>query len=123
MLQIQPLDANVPIFRQFQADQSPVVLVNIFQVAGADIPALLKAWAEDAAWMKRQPGFISTQLHQGIAGSTVVMNYAVWESVSHFRAAFNHPEFRQSLEQYPASTVASPHLFSRLSVSNLCVGP
>ena len=58
-----------------------------------------------------------------IAGSAVLMNYALWESVAHFRAAFNHPEFKQSLEQYPASTVASPHLFTRLSVSNLCVGP
>jgi heme-degrading monooxygenase HmoA len=123
MLQLQPLDVNVPIFHQLQADQSPVVLVNIFQVAAAEIPSLLKAWAEDAAWMKCQPGFISTQLHQGIAGSTVLMNYAVWESVAHFRAAFNHPEFKRSLEQYPASTVASPHLFTRLSVSNLCVGP
>jgi heme-degrading monooxygenase HmoA len=123
MLQIQPLDATVPIFRQLQADQSPVVLVNIFQVAEADVPSLLKAGAEDASWMKRQPGFISTQLHRGIAGSTVLMNYAVWESVAHFRAAFNHPEFKRSLEQYPASTVASPHLFTRLSVSNLCVGP
>ena len=123
MLQLQPLDVNVPIFRQLQTDQSPVVLVNIFQVAEADIPSLLRAWAEDAAWMKRQPGFISTQLHQGIAGSTVLMNYAVWESVAHFRAASNKPEFKRSLEQYPASTVASPHLFTRLSVSNLCVGP
>jgi heme-degrading monooxygenase HmoA len=118
MLQVQPLDIKIPIF-----DQSPVVLVNIFQVAEADISSLLKAWAEDASWMKRQSGFISTQLHQGIAGSTVLMNYAVWESVAHFRAAFTHPEFKQSLERYPASTVASPHLFTRLSVENLCVGP
>jgi len=110
-------------FTKLQADQSPVVLVNIFQVSEADIPSLLKAWAEDASWMKRQPGFISTQLHQGIAGSTVLMNYAVWESVAHFRAAFNHPEFKQSLEQYPSSAVAAPHLFTRLSVANLCVGP
>jgi heme-degrading monooxygenase HmoA len=123
MLQIRPLDVDVPIFRQLQTDQSPVVLVNIFHVAEADIPALLKAWEQDASWMKRQQGFISTQLHQGIAGSTVLMNYAVWESVANFRAAFNHPEFKQSLERYPSSTVASPHLFTRLSVSNLCVGP
>ncbi len=122
-MQFQPMDVNVPIFQQLQADQSPVVLVNIFQVAEVDIPALLTAWALDAAWMKRQPGFISTQLHQGIAGSTVLMNYAVWESVAHFRAAFNHPEFKQATEQYPSSVVASPHLFTRLSVSNLCVGP
>jgi heme-degrading monooxygenase HmoA len=123
MLQVQPLDIEVPMFHQLQTDQSPVVLVNIFQVAEADISSLLKAWADDALWMKRQPGFISTQLHQGIAGSTVLMNYAVWESVAHFRAAFNHPEFKQSLERYPASTVVSPHLFTRLSVASLCVGP
>lgn len=123
MLQLQPLDTNVPIFQQLQADQSPVVLVNIFQVAEAEVPALLEAWAQDAAWMKQQPGYISTQLHQGIAGSTVFMNYAVWESVAHFRTAFNHPEFKKALEHYPSSAVASPHLFTRLSVSNLCVGP
>lgn len=123
MLQLQPLDPQVPIFNQLQTDQSPVVLVNIFHVAPDDVAALLAAWAQDAAWMKQQPGFISTQLHQGIAGSTVLMNYAVWESVAHFRAAFNHPEFKKALEQYPSSTVASPHLFTRLSVPNLCVGP
>lgn len=123
MLQLQPLDASVPIFQQLHSEESPVVLVNIFQVSEADTPALLDAWAQDAAWMKQQPGFISTQLHQGIAGSTVLMNYAVWESVAHFRAAFSHPDFKRALEQYPSSTVASPHLFRRLSVSNLCVGP
>ena len=43
MLKLQPLDVNVPIFQQLQHDQSPVVLVNIFQVAAADVPALLFA--------------------------------------------------------------------------------
>ncbi len=122
-MQFQPLDLKVPIFQQLQADESPVILVNIFQVDEADVPALLTAWAHDAEWMKQQPGYISTQLHQGIAGSTVLMNYAVWESVAHFRAAFNHPEFKRALDQYPSSAVASPHLFTRLSVPNLCVGP
>jgi len=73
--------------------------------------------------MKRQTGYISTQLHQGIAGSTVFMNYAVWESTAHFRAAFNHPEFKQALQNYQSTAVASPHLFTRLTVPNLCVGP
>jgi heme-degrading monooxygenase HmoA len=122
MLQLKPLDAKVPIFQQLQSKLSPVVLVNIFNVSDADVPAVLEAWTADASWMKRQPGFISTQMHQGIAGSTVLMNYAVWESVAHFRAAFNHPDFRQSLAAYPSTTVASPHLFVRLSVPNLCVG-
>ena len=123
MLQDQPLDPNVPIFQQLNTDLSPVVLVNIFHVAEADVPAVLKAWENDANWMKQQPGFISTQLHRGIAGSTVLMNYAVWESVAHFRAAFNNPAFKKALESYPSSAVASPHLFTRLNVPNLCVGP
>jgi heme-degrading monooxygenase HmoA len=123
MLQITPLDPNCPIFQQVNAEVSPVVLVNVFHVAEDDIPALLKAWEADANWMKQQPGYISTQLHRGIAGSTVFMNYAMWESVGHFRAAFGHPDFKNALEQYPASAVASPHLFTRLTVPNLCVGP
>jgi heme-degrading monooxygenase HmoA len=123
MLQFQPLDQNVPIFHQLDAEASPVILVNMFQVAEAEIPALLKAWENDANWMKRQSGYISTQLHQAIGGSTLIFNYAVWESVAHFSAAFNHPDFKSALEQYPSSTIASPHLFQRITVPNLCVGP
>jgi heme-degrading monooxygenase HmoA len=123
MLQLKPLDQKVPIFQQLNAEVSPVVLVNIFEVAPEDISALLAAWEADANWMKQQPGYISTQLHQGIAGSSVFMNYAVWESVAHFRAAFSHPEFKKALEHYPSSAIASPHLFTRLTVPNLCVGP
>ena len=123
MLQLRPMDPEVPIFQQLNSEASPAILVNVFTVAEADIPALLNAWQQDANWMKLQPGYISTQLHQGLAGSTVFLNYAVWESVAHFRAAFDHPEFKSALENYPASAVASPHLFSRLNVPNLCVGP
>jgi heme-degrading monooxygenase HmoA len=123
MLQLKPLDSAVPIFQQLSAEQSPVILVNVFNVAEQDIPALLEAWAADANWMKHQAGYISTQLHRGIGGSTVFMNYAIWESVAHFRAAFNHPNFKSALEHYPSSAVASPHLFERLTVPNLCVGP
>ena len=122
-MQLSPLDPKVPIFQQLNSEGSPVVLVNVFNVDAGDIPALLKAWEEDANWMKQQPGYISTQLHQGIAGSTIFLNYAVWESVAHFRDAFNHPDFKRALAHYPASAVTSPHLFTRLTVPNLCVGP
>ena len=123
MLQLKPLDANVPIFQQLNTEQSPVILVNVFTVAEADLPALLTAWEADANWMKQQPGYISTQLHRGIGGSTVLMHYAIWESVAPFRAVFTHPDFKAALGHYPASAVASPHLFERLTVPNLCVGP
>ena len=121
MLQLEALDPAVPIFAQIQTDHSPVVLVHLFNVAGVEIPALLVA--ADAEWMKQQPGYISTQLHRGIAGSTVFLNCPVWESVGQFRAAFMHPYFNSALEHYPSSAVASPHFFERLAVANLCVGP
>ena len=122
MLQFRPLDPNVPITEQLSSDVSPVVLINLFQVAEADIPALLKAWEEDGNWMKRQPGYISTQLHQAIGGSNLFLNYAVWESVAHYRTAFTHPDFKRSLEKHPSSAVAAPHLFKRIGVPNLCIG-
>jgi heme-degrading monooxygenase HmoA len=91
-------------------------------VAPEDADALLAAWATDAAHLKRQPGFISTQLHRGIAGSGVFCNLAVWESVQVFRDAFADPQFRATFAGYPDSTVASPHLFQKLAARHLC-GP
>jgi heme-degrading monooxygenase HmoA len=120
MLTLKPLDTKVPIQSQLSEIQSPVVLINIFTVDEKDVSSLLKAWEHDANWMKKQPGYISTQLHRGIGGSCVFLNYAVWESVEHFRAAFTNPAFTNTLSAYPSSTVAQPHLFSRVAVPNLC---
>jgi heme-degrading monooxygenase HmoA len=120
MLQLRPLDPVVPIQQQLGQTQSPVVLVNLFTVEAKDADALLKAWEQDANWMKRQPGYISTQLHRGIGGSCVFFNYAVWESVAHFGQAFAHPDFVNALAAYPSSAVASPHLFAKVAVANIC---
>ncbi len=120
MINFQPLDPQVPIQQQLGADAAPVVLVNLFTVDPADVDALLAAWGHDANWMKRQPGYVSTQLHRAVGGSSMFLNYAVWESVAHFRAAFTHPEFRSALDAYPSSVVTQPHLFTKVAVPNLC---
>ena len=120
MLSLRSLDERVPIQQQLGTEASPAILINVFTVAPEDTNGLLAAWEHDANWMKRQPGYISTQLHRGIAGSCTFLNYAVWESVGHFRAAFTNPEFRAALAAYPSSVVASPHLFEKVAVPNLC---
>lgn len=86
-----------------------------------DADALLAARAADAAYLKTKPGFISTQLYRGIAGSGVFVNQAVWESVKAFRNAFGDPQFQATFARYPDSTVASPHLFQKLAVPGICV--
>ena len=121
MAQLRPLDPAFPIDRQIAIDAGPVVLVNVFTLDKADEEMFLKTWQDDAAFMKRQPGFISTQLHRAIGDSPTYLNYAVWESTADFRAAFTHPEFRAKLSAYPSSAVASPHLFQKVAVPDICV--
>ena len=121
MLQLKELDPKITLANQMQASEGPVVLINVFTVDPADEDAMIKSWSKDAELMKAQPGYISTQLHKGIAGSSTYINYAVWESVEDFRNAFMNPEFQSSLANYPESTVASPHLFKKLAVPGHCV--
>jgi heme-degrading monooxygenase HmoA len=118
---MRPLDPTFPIERQIAVDASPVVLVNVFTLDMADEQSFLQAWQDDAQFMKRQPGFISTQLHRAIGDSPTYLNYAVWESTAAFRAAFTNPEFRAKLSTYPSSAVASPHLFQKVAIPGVCV--
>jgi heme-degrading monooxygenase HmoA len=118
---LRPLDPAFPIERQIAIDANPVVLVNVLMLDKADEAVFLKAWQDDAVFMKRQPGFISTQLHRAIGESPTFLNYAVWDSTTDFRAAFTHPEFRAKLSAYPSSAVASPHLFQKCAIPNVCV--
>jgi heme-degrading monooxygenase HmoA len=121
MALLRPLDPAFPIDRQIAIEVGPVVLVNLFTLDRADEPALRAAWEDDALFMKRQPGFISTQLHRALGENATFLNYAVWESTARFRAAFTNPEFRAKLTTYPASAVASPHLFQKIAVTDVCV--
>jgi heme-degrading monooxygenase HmoA len=118
---LRPLDPAFPIDRQVAIEASPVVLVNLFTLDKAHEQAFLEAWQPDAVFMKAQAGFISTQLHRAIGDSPTYLNYAVWESTAAFRAAFNHPKFRETLSAYPSSAVASPHLFQKVAAPGVCV--
>ena len=120
-LSLRPMDAAFPIDHQLAVDASPVVLVNVFTLDKPDEQALLKAWRHDAEFMKEQPGFISTQLHRAIGESPTYLNYAVWESTAAFRAAFSNAEFQNRLSNYPASAIATPHLFQKVAVPGICV--
>lgn len=121
MLKRVEMDQQVTLFDQLAKEVGPVVLVNTFQVAPEDADALVDAWAGDAAYLKQKPGFISTQLHRGVAGSATFLNTAVWESVEAFRNAFGDPAFQETFTRYPDSTVASPHLFQKVAVPGICI--
>jgi heme-degrading monooxygenase HmoA len=121
MVKFAEMDDKVTLFAQLEEQGGPVVLINKFNVDPGEVDQLIQAWAADAAVMQRLPGYISTQLHRGIGGSCVFLNYAVWESTRHFKQAFNNLEFQSQLAHYPSSAVASPHLFRKVAVPGICV--
>jgi heme-degrading monooxygenase HmoA len=120
-MRLREMDGHTTYTEQLQADGQSVVLINEFNVEPGDEETFVEAWAHDAAFMKRQPGFISAQLHRGTAGSTTYVNIAVWESARALGAAFASPEFQQGIGRYPEGTVAAPHVFEKVAVPGVCV--
>lgn len=124
MLKHVELDPSRKMDEQFADTSSlPTILVNVFTVDDVkEHEAFKKAWAKDAAFFARQPGYISAQLHQGIHGSKMFLNYAVFETTAAFAATTKQPEFKPLRAVYPDSATAHPHLFRRLAIPGICVG-
>jgi quinol monooxygenase YgiN len=118
---IQELDAHVTYAQQLEQTTGPVVLMNVFSVDPGDAEAFLEIWREAAVFMRRQPGFISSQLHRGTAGSGAFVNVAVWESAAALAEAARTPEFRSFATRFPEGTVARPHLFQNVAVPGVCL--
>jgi quinol monooxygenase YgiN len=121
MVKIVEMDEKVTLNTQLEGHVGVVILLNKFTVNAEDVDQFLKVFAATTKVMKQQPGFISAQLHRGIAGSSTFFNYAVFESAEQFKQAFNNPEFRSSVADLPPSTVMSPHLFKKVAVPGICV--
>lgn len=116
------MDERVVFAEQMNEDDTgPVILINKFNVGPDEVDEFLKAFAATDRVLKRQPGYISAQLHRGIAGSCVFLNYEVWESAKQFNQAVSNSEFRSSIVGLPPSTVMSPHLFKKVAVPGVCV--
>jgi quinol monooxygenase YgiN len=114
-------DEHVKLSEQLEENVGPIILINRFNVKPEETDQFLKAWEKDATYFKSQPGFISTQLHRGIGGSGVFVNYAVWESTALFKKALGNIDIQELLSDYPASAVVSPHLFKKIAVPGICV--
>ena len=116
------MDERVVFAEQMNEDDTgPVILINNFNVGPVEVDEFLKALSATDRVLKRQPGYISAQLHRGIAGSCVFLNYEVWEFAKQFRQAVSNSKFRSSIAGLPPSTVMSPHLFKKVVVPGVCV--
>lgn len=121
MVKIVETDEKIPINKQLEENVGSVILVNKFTVNPVDVDEFLKVFKSTTEFFKQQPGFISAQLHRGIAGSSTFFNYLVWESAGHSKQAFNRPEFRSKMADVLPNVVMSPHLFKKVAVPGICV--
>jgi hypothetical protein len=125
MLKPIEMDENVTLAVQLEEEEGgrPVILINKFNVKPEDLDQLLNAWAVEAAYLKQKQGFIYSQLHRGIGGSCVFINYAVWESVRHTlsrRQAILHLGRLLHLIQIVLRGITLS-FFRKVAVSGICV--
>ncbi len=90
-----------------------VILINPFEVPKGREDECLAFWEKAAAYMKRQPGFISTRLHRAISPEArfYFINVAEWESAEHFQKAVGSEEFKRLTEPYMAVFPHYPGLY------------
>ena len=92
-----------------------VVLINPFTVPEGKSEEALKFWETARDFLKDQPGYVSTNLHQSITqGSTFeFVNVAVWESDTSFEQATNEMRryFRENGIVAPKGVVNAPALY------------
>ena len=74
----------------------PVTLINAFEVADGQIEDTIRFWEQARAFLKEQPGYISTRLHRALSPDAKfqLVNVAQWQSPEAFRAAIG--EMRKS---------------------------
>lgn len=121
MVKLEALDPSTPMDIQLREDIGPIVLMNTFVVPEGTIETVMANWRDDAEIMKAQPGYISAQLHRGVAGSRILVNISVWESTEALFNALSNPDFQMKARRYPEGVVAYPHILQKVAIEGVCV--
>ncbi|MEM7244327.1 MAG: antibiotic biosynthesis monooxygenase family protein [Acidobacteriota bacterium] len=91
-----------------------VTLINPFEVPEGQEKEAIADWEAGAEFLRKQPGFISTKLHEAIApgGKFHLINVAQWESPQAFQAAVTSSEFRELVKDTVKNFPHYPALYS-----------
>jgi heme-degrading monooxygenase HmoA len=75
-----------------------VILINAFEVPAEDAENFIAAWEKTRDYLRTQPGYMDTALHQAAAPNAEFqfVNIARWQSADDFMAAMQSPGFRES---------------------------
>jgi heme-degrading monooxygenase HmoA len=89
-----------------------VTLIDVFEVPAGKVEETIRFWEASRDVLARQPGYVSTRLHQSLAPDArfQIINVAVWESAAAYAAATER--MRQALRPTPPEGIRfTPGLF------------
>lgn len=92
--------------------EGQVVLINRLTVAPEDVPCFLAVWTDEEAYMRRQPGFVSAQLHRAGGTEGPYVRVVVWDSARALEAALRSPQAQELAGRYPVSAATAQELVS-----------
>jgi heme-degrading monooxygenase HmoA len=86
------------------ANNSPVTLINVFEVATEHVDVFIAQWRERAALMSTKPGFLDSRLHRALSSQArfQLVNVAHWESREAWQAATADTEFQERISAVTA---------------------
>lgn len=94
------------------AQDSKVVLINVFEAAIAQEAEVMQTWIKSKEFLEKQPGYINTRLHKNIDpnGRFRFINVAEWASPQQFQSATKAMN-ESSVPKMPEGVRFSPGLF------------
>ena len=95
-----------------------VTQITVIDTRPEQVEEALSILRDRAAFMARQPGFVSISLHRSLDGRKIV-NYIQWETKDQLRSAHRHPEFRKEWGTLDNVTAGiDPQLYQLVSVAS-----
>jgi heme oxygenase (mycobilin-producing) len=87
-----------------EANNDPVVLINLFEVPAEADEGFIGAWEAARDFLAAQDGYRSTALHRSLGPDAEFrfVNLAEWASAAAFQAATSHPAFPGRDMPFPA---------------------
>lgn len=75
-----------------------VILINAFEVPAQDAEKFIAAWEKTRDYLRTQPGYVDTALHQAVGPDAEFqfVNVARWRTAGEFMAAMQSPGFGES---------------------------
>jgi quinol monooxygenase YgiN len=99
-----------------------VTLINVFETTPDKQDELIRLLEQATVEvMKRQPGFVSANIHRSLDG-THVANYAQWKTKEDLERMLKNPEAQQHMGKANALAKVTPVLYKVASVHPVSAG-